>query len=170
MSNPDNDLKNWFDYLRKMRDDAATLSNDTAGELDQFAAQQLSDLLPDQQHQDQYAQLVTAHTGLLVSSSDISGAKTPLDLLNTIAPNLTAYVLSVFQVAANDVTSSPPVFQARLASQVYPNDASRTNLCAHLQNDLPPAWFPAAKLLKLRKMLLDSASTVQQCVTLLSAL
>jgi hypothetical protein len=170
MPDSDDQLKNWFDYLRTMRDDAATLSLDTAPQLDRFAQQSLAILLPDQAHQDQYAQMITLHTGLLVATGDIAAAKTPLDLLNTLSPTLNAYVLGEFQCVAGDIVSSPAVFQSKLAAQVYPDDACRALLYQHLRDDLPPAWFPAAKQQKLSTQAQDPTVTVQQCVTLVSTL
>jgi hypothetical protein len=170
MPDPDGQLANWFAYLCAMHNDAATLSLDTAAALDQFAKQLLSVLLPDPPHQDQYAQMITLHTDLLVSSGDIAASKTPLDLLNTLAPTLSAYVLGVFQFVACDAVSSPPVFQAKLAAQVYSTDCIRATLVQHLQADLCPAWLPAAKQLKLQAQLQDPSVTVQQCVTLVSTL
>ena len=169
MSVSDEKLINWFDNLKILRDDAATLSLDTADALEQFARQKPSTLLPDQPHQDQYAQLITRDTQLIVAPNAIAAANTSLDLLAAIYFPADTFVIGVFQSVAGD-TSLPFQFRAKLTSQVYTTDAQRADLVAHLQADMHPAWFPAVKQQKLLAKLVDPTATVLQCVTLVAAL
>ena len=166
MPEADDQLKNWFNYLRTMRTDAATLSNDTAAALDQFARQKPADLFPTPEHQAQYAQLINRDTKLVVTAANVASASSALDLLTTIYQPLDPFVLGVFQAAAGDHTTLPIIFRAKLASLVYPTPDSRGQLLIQLQNDMDATWLPAAKQQKLQNLLIDPAATVQQCVSL----
>jgi hypothetical protein len=172
MPDPDADsaLVNWFDNLRIMRRAAATLSLDTATALDRFACQKPAALLPDEAHQEQYAQLINRDTKLVVTSANVAAASTALDLLCTIYFPADPFVLGVFQQVAGDDQSLPNVFRAKLTSQVYPTDASRADLLAHLQAVMDSAWLSDTKRQKLLAKLVDLDATVQHCVSLVSTL
>ena len=170
MPEPDDQLKNWFDYLRILRKDAADLSSDTADALEQFARQKPADLLPDAAHQAQYAQSINRDTQLVVSAATVAAAATSLDLLVTIYRPLDPFVLGVFQLVAGDDTSLPFVFAGKHTADVYPGDDSRTALLGQLQVDMDAAWLPDAKRQRVLAMLANPATIVKQCVSAVSTL
>lgn len=167
---PDDQLSNWFDYLRVMRAAAKEISLDTNDALDKFSQQKVADLLQGAAQLDTFKDKVNLKTGLYLSDGDISGTATFLQALNSAAPTLNDYILSVVQFVAGAayVAMSPSQFRALLTVNVFQNDQIRKDLLNHLLADMPNVWFPPAKQTKFSAQLIVATNKTADSVNLVS--